>query len=745
MTLFQARTPAEVRRLLPDNGQPVVVVPVFNSYDDVVRCYEAFFRNTPENVPLLVVDDAGWDRRSFDLLKRVFAESAPRHDVIVLEQASNKGFLLTMNDAFDGAGRADVVILNSDVVVGPGWLARMRDAAYSSSTIATATALTNHGTVVSVPERNVSHDDIPGGLSVDEAARRVAAGSPNLRPRIPTAIGHCAYLKRAALDVVGYFDVTFSPGYGEEVDLCQRATAAGFEHVVADDVYVFHKGGSSFGRSREVERRKYDHEQIVQKRYPYYGPWVRRVCADDDSALAASLLAARRSLLGTRIAIDGMCLGPLPAGTQIVVVETARALAARTDVAEVLVYAPLDVPSYVYEAFSESPKVRIHPTPNFKTFPLEKSHVVYRPYQVRDEDELDWLRSVGDRVVVNQLDFIAYHDAAYFGSDQQWRRYRDLAQLAAFTADGLTYLSEHSRDTAIAEGLLPPGKPNAVVQCGTEHSTIADVTPAQPAGTDGLHAGFLLCLGVSYQHKNRLFTLRMLAELHAQGWKGDLVLAGAQPPFGSSLTNEAEFLLRHPELAEHVVTLGMVSEAEKVWLYANAALVLYPTTSEGFGLVPFEAAHYGVPCLSTRCGALNEVLPPDLLTIDEFNPAAAAELAQSLLDDSEGARKVIDQLLERGQDFTWSRVADAVSSVLQEVIGRPASRVVAIRTEQAYSALHELPMGSGRRSVALHGVDRAIKFFLDRPSLRVRLVPPGSKRQEHVRRAIDEVRRTLAG
>ena len=334
---------------MPDNGEPVVIVPVFNSYDEVVRCYQAYFQHTPASVPLLVVDDKGWDRRPFTVLKEIFAESEtpPAHDVVVLEQISNKGFLLTMNDAFAAAGSADVVILNSDVIVGPEWLERMREAAYSANTIATASALTNHGTIISIPERNVASDDVPGGLSVDEAARRVAAGSPRLRPRIPTAIGHCTYVRRAVLDVVGAFDPAFSPGYGEEVDFSQRAVAAGFEHVVADDVYVFHRGGSSFGRSAAVEKRKFEHEQMIQNRYPYYGPWVRRVAADDYSPLAASLLAARRSVLGMVVAVDGMCLGPLAAGTQVGTVETIRALAARDDVRQVVVYTPLQVPDYV--------------------------------------------------------------------------------------------------------------------------------------------------------------------------------------------------------------------------------------------------------------------------------------------------------------------------------------------------------------------------------------------------------------
>lgn len=743
MSLYQARTPGDARSLLPDNGQPVVVVPVFNSYDEVVRCYEAYFRNTPADVPLLVVDDKGWDRRPFSALAEIFAgDSAPEHRVVVLEQISNKGFLGTMNDAFAAAGRADVVILNSDVIVGPEWLERMRDAAHSSSTVATVTALTNHGTIVSVPIRNTATDDVPGGLSVDEAARRVAAGSPRLRPRIPTAIGHCTYVRRAALDVVGTFDPAFAPGYGEEVDFSQRAVAAGFEHVVADDVYVFHKGGSSFGRSAAMDKRKLEHEQMIQNRYPYYGPWVRRTADDHYSPLAAALLAARRSVLGLVVAVDGMCLGPLPAGTQVVVVETARALALREDVGQVIVYTPQQIPDYVHQAFAGLSKITCEPISSLQPWHGRRAHVVYRPYQVRDADELEWLRSVADRVVVNQLDLIAYHDAAYFGHDQDWRKYRDLAKLAAFSVDGLTYLSDHSRDAARSEGLLPEDKPNKVIYCGTEHTALVPVEAVPPSGLAELSPGFLLCLGVSYLHKNRMFALKVLRELHEGGWRGSLVLAGAQPPDGSSLADEARYLMEHPELAPYVVNLAMISEAEKVWLYRNTGLVLYPTISEGFGLVPFEAAHFGVPCLSTRQGSLSEVLPSELPVISSFDPAAAAATARTLLDDPAAAKQVVEQILDRGAEFTWAKVADDVMEVLYAVTSRPACRVIAIQGEQGPTALSGTSLGvagAGARTV----LDGAVNYLVARPGLRVKLVPPGSRRQAAVRQGINAIRRRL--
>jgi len=743
MTLYHTDTPAQARQLLGDGSDVVVVVPVFNSYDDVVKCYRAFFRHTPAYVPLLVVDDCGWDRRTVDVLESVFESAPPPHTVVMLKQTSNKGFVLTMNDAFEAAGRADVVILNSDVVVTPEWLLRMRDAAYSTSTVGTATALTNYGTVVSVPHRNRQNNDVPGGLSVDDVGRGVSAGSPKLRPRIPTAIGHCAWIKRAVLDVIGSFDPVFSPGYGEEVDFSQRALAAGFVHVVADDVFVFHRGGGSFGRSTKIDQRKYEHDQIVQGRYPYYLPWVARVAADESSALAASLLAARRSILGLTVAVDGMCLGPLPAGTQIVVVETVRALAQRDDVASIVLHAPLVVPSYVTETVGRLPKVTIERSADFTVNAHRvKADVIYRPYQLREAGELDWLRSLAHRVVVNQLDLIAFHDAAYFAADKVWTDYRELAWLTSRTADGLTYLSEHSRADAIAEGLLPEGTPQRVVYAGTEHTTLAQMKPVRPPGAEGVRPGFLLCIGVAYQHKNRLFTLRLLERLRADGWAGSLVLVGAEPPYGSSTPAEAEYLLHHPELTDSVVSLGMVSEAEKAWLYDNSGLVLYPTISEGFGLVPFEAAHYGVPCLSTRQGSLAEVLPADLPTIDSFEVGPAAEFAATLLRDEGAAGKLVDQILEHGRTFTWARVAEQVVAVLWEVTGRPANRTVAIRGERMHGIPHLREAQIADRA-QLRAFDGMVQWLIAHPELRQKLVPAGSQRQQSVRRAIDAVRGRL--
>ena len=159
--------------------------------------------------------------------------------------------------------------------------------------------------------------------------------------------------------------------------------------------------------------------------------------------------------------------------------------------------------------------------------------------------------------------------------------------------------SAHARDDALAEDLLEHDRTD-VVHHGVDHTVTASPRgiAVAPAGIERMppDAQLVLCLGTDFRHKNRIFALRLLDELRRRhDWRGWLVLAGPQVAFGSSVSDEDALLARRPELADAVLRLGAVSEAEKAWLLGRANLVAYPSVQEGFGLVPFEAAEHGVP------------------------------------------------------------------------------------------------------------------------------------------------------
>jgi GT2 family glycosyltransferase len=196
------------------------------------------------------------------------------------------------------AAPADVALVNSDCFVSDHWLEGLRDAAYSGPRVATATALTNGGTIVSVPRRNRPSALLPAGYSVDAAAAAVRAGSKRIRPPIPTAIGHCIYIRRDAIEEVGAFDTAFSPGYGEETDFSLRCAGVGWRHVLADDVFVFHAGAGSFGRDAEMDQMRREHEDLLVARYPGYPAMVYVARESITSPLALALTTARRALTG---------------------------------------------------------------------------------------------------------------------------------------------------------------------------------------------------------------------------------------------------------------------------------------------------------------------------------------------------------------------------------------------------------------------------------------------------------------
>jgi glycosyltransferase involved in cell wall biosynthesis len=172
-------------------GEVVVCIPVYGGYERFVDCLESVLAHTPAGLRILVCDDASPDLRARQHVYERARESTISLQLLYMRRQLNVGFPANVNAAFASSAPADVVLLNSDCLVAEGWLEGLREAAYASCATATATALTNHGTIVSVPERDVPCPTLPDSWSFDDAAAAVRSQSLRLRPRLPTAIGHC--------------------------------------------------------------------------------------------------------------------------------------------------------------------------------------------------------------------------------------------------------------------------------------------------------------------------------------------------------------------------------------------------------------------------------------------------------------------------------------------------------------------------------------------------------------------------
>lgn len=223
-----------------------VIIPVYNGHDAVARCLASVAVNTPgSHVRIVLADDASPDPRLPGLLAS-FAAADPR--VVVARRPENLGFVRNCNLAMQEAP-GDVVLLNSDTEVPPGWLERLASLAHSSARVGSVTPLSDNATICSVPQWLVANR-FPAGMDtafLDQVA--VVAGTGEWL-ELPTSVGFCVYLRRDALAACGYFDEgLFGTGYGEENDLASRMRDHGFLNLLCDTVFVRHEGGVSFAES----------------------------------------------------------------------------------------------------------------------------------------------------------------------------------------------------------------------------------------------------------------------------------------------------------------------------------------------------------------------------------------------------------------------------------------------------------------------------------------------------------------
>ncbi|MGI4942446.1 MAG: glycosyltransferase [Janthinobacterium lividum] len=230
-------------------GKPApvdVVIPVYRGLQDTLACLASVLASVPRGTRVVVVDDASPEPElsaALDVLHR-------RRRIRLIRHAENQGFPATANAGLRACAGRDVVLLNSDTLVPPGWLIRLRAAAYSAPDIGTATPLSNDATILSYPGRDGGNPvpDLPAVIAGDALAQQANGAAIQ---DLPTGVGFCLYLRRDCLDAVGLLrEDVFAQGYGEENDFCLRARHLGWRSVAAPGVFVGHAGSTSFGAAR---------------------------------------------------------------------------------------------------------------------------------------------------------------------------------------------------------------------------------------------------------------------------------------------------------------------------------------------------------------------------------------------------------------------------------------------------------------------------------------------------------------
>lgn len=234
-----------------------VAVVSFNTRGVLESCLESVLAARPAET--VVVDNGSTDG-SVEMVRERFA------GVRLLICERNRGYGAAANAAIEACESPAVLLLNSDTRLEPDALTTL------------GRYLEEHPRAAVVGPRLVHADGSlqrstypfpsAGDTLVGETGLHLLVGRiPWLRERVlrtwshdrpllaPWVMGAALAIRRSAFQAVGGFDEAFFM-YGEEIDLCRRIGAAGFEIHYAPVTTVVHLGGASTAANAQRMRRE---------------------------------------------------------------------------------------------------------------------------------------------------------------------------------------------------------------------------------------------------------------------------------------------------------------------------------------------------------------------------------------------------------------------------------------------------------------------------------------------------------
>jgi GT2 family glycosyltransferase/glycosyltransferase involved in cell wall biosynthesis len=256
------------------NPKVSIVILAYNNWVLTRGCIESVLQwSDYDNLEVILVDNASSDetRRHLDLLGR----RDPRLKVIASDV--NRGFAGGNNLGIRAATGDYVILLNNDTRVTRGWVRDLIRPMMLDSRIGMTGPLTNN--MGNEQKVKIAYENIP---HMHEAATALGRRFSRRRLKVRTLAFFCVAIARPVLDAVGVLDEDYGLGYFEDDDYCRRVEKAGFDMVIADDVFVHHELSASFNalgaeeKRRQMERNKALYEQK-------WGPWIpHRYRADPD-------------------------------------------------------------------------------------------------------------------------------------------------------------------------------------------------------------------------------------------------------------------------------------------------------------------------------------------------------------------------------------------------------------------------------------------------------------------------------
>lgn len=234
-----------------------IIIPLYKRLDDTLACLASIAANSGTDYSYeIIAQDDGVDEP--------IAHRLPKAEgLFVSLNEKNLGFVWNCKTSARKARGRYLLFLNSDTLVGPGWLAplvRLADADPCVGIVG-AKLLNPDGTIQDAGWAVLDNGwGVPIGRGGDAGCERY-----NYVREVDCVIGACLLTPRALYEQVGGFDPAYAPAYYEEFDYAFTLRRLGYKVFYQPESQVVHLDCASYGEETRNRLSAANHATFVGK------------------------------------------------------------------------------------------------------------------------------------------------------------------------------------------------------------------------------------------------------------------------------------------------------------------------------------------------------------------------------------------------------------------------------------------------------------------------------------------------
>jgi len=230
-------------------GLTSIIIITHNRLEETKKCVKSIRKNTPEAHEIIFVDNGSTD----STIKWLQGQVRENKNYRLIENKENRGIAKGRNQGINLSCGEFIVLLDNDVMVGPGWLSGMSDCLHYAPDAGIIGPMTNstHGLQQTSDISYLSVDHL------DKAVEQFKAQYSHRRIPYRNLSGFCMLMKRTMLENIGLLDERFESGHFAAEDLCWRTSLSSLNNFIAGDIFIHHSGKTETPGDRSILNDKW--------------------------------------------------------------------------------------------------------------------------------------------------------------------------------------------------------------------------------------------------------------------------------------------------------------------------------------------------------------------------------------------------------------------------------------------------------------------------------------------------------